>query len=306
MDFSRPYTAQEIAQLTNANIIGNEQNSFSGINEIHRIQPGEIVFVDHPKYYKKALQSSATGILINTSAEVCPARKTLFVVADPFRSFVELAQLFKPFTASERAISETAKIHPSAIIQPNVFIGNNVTVGENTVIHSGVSIYDGCTIGNHVIIHANSSIGADAFYYKNRGSHFEKLHSCGSVIIEDQVEIGALCSIDKGVSSNTIIGKGTKIDAQVHIGHDTTIGENCLIAAHVGIAGCVQIHEKVTIWGQVGVKSDVTLGAGCIVLAQSGVGMDLEPGKTYFGSPCIEARAKMKEIAAIKHLTQKM
>lgn len=305
MNFSRPYTASEIAQLTNAKIIGNQKNTFVGMNEIHRIQTGEIVFVDHAKYYKKALNSKATGILINTSAEACPEGKTLFVVTDPFRSFVELGELFKPFKSSNSSISSTATIHPTAIIQPNVFIGNDVTIGENSIIHSGVSIYDGCTIGNHVIIHANTSIGADAFYYKNRGSHFEKLHSCGSVIIEDQVELGALCSIDKGVSSNTVIGKGTKIDAQVHIGHDTVIGENCLIAAHVGIAGCVQIHEKVTIWGQVGVKSDVTLGAGCIVLAQSGVGMDLEPGKTYFGSPCIEARAKMKEIATIRNLAQK-
>ena len=128
------------------------------------------------------------------------------------------------------------------------------------------------------------------------------MHSCGQVIIEDDVEIGALTTIDKGVTHITKIGKGTKIDNQVHIGHDTVIGENCLFAANVGIAGCVTIKNNVTLWGQVGVVSDVTIGENATLLGKSGVQNDLEPNKTYFGSPAIEARKKWRELITIKQL----
>ena len=128
------------------------------------------------------------------------------------------------------------------------------------------------------------------------------MHTCGGVKIEDNVEIGALCTIDAGVSGITKIGKGTKLDNQVHIGHDTVVGENCLMAAGVGLAGCVRVKNNVILWGQVGCASDVTIGDGAIVLAQSGVSKDLEGGKTYFGSPCGEVRDKFKEMAALRML----
>ena len=128
------------------------------------------------------------------------------------------------------------------------------------------------------------------------------LHSCGRVVIEDHVEIGALCSVDKGVTGDTLIKRGTKIDNQVHVGHDTVIGENCLFAAQVGIAGCVIIEDDVTLWGQVGVPSDLTIGKGAVVLGQSGLTKNLEGNKTYFGSPAVEARTKFKELAAIRKL----
>ena len=128
------------------------------------------------------------------------------------------------------------------------------------------------------------------------------MHTCGRTIIKDRVEIGALTTIDRGVTGDTIIGEGTKIDNQVHVGHDTTIGKDCLFAANVGIAGCVTIQDSVTLWGQVGVVSDITIGHNVTVLGQSGVGNSLEPNKTYFGSPCGEARVKWRELAAFRKL----
>src|SRR5205085_2804736 len=136
-------------------------------------------------------------------------------------------------------ISESATIGTGTVIQPGAFIGNNVVIGKNCLIHSNVSVYDHTEIGNDVIIHANTVIGSDAFYFKRRKDYYDKMLSCGRVIIHDRVEIGASCTIDKGVSGDTIIGEGTKIDNQVHIGHDTVIGKNCLFAAQVGIAGVV-------------------------------------------------------------------
>jgi UDP-3-O-[3-hydroxymyristoyl] glucosamine N-acyltransferase len=163
-------------------------------------------------------------------------------------------------------------------------------------------LYDHTEIGDNVIIHANTVIGSDAFYFKRRPEGYDKMVSCGRVIIHDDVEIGASCTVDKGVSGDTIIGKGTKIDNQVHIGHDSVIGKNCLFAAQVGIAGVVTIEDDVILWGQVGVQKDLTIGKGAVVLGQSGIPKSLEGGKTYFGSPVQEAREKMRELAFVKQL----
>jgi UDP-3-O-[3-hydroxymyristoyl] glucosamine N-acyltransferase len=161
---------------------------------------------------------------------------------------------------------------------------------------------DNTIIGDNVIIGANSVIGHFAFYYKKKEDGYNRLHTCGGVEIQSYVEIGALCTIDAGVTGITRIGMGTKLDDQVHIGHDTIVGENCLMASGVGIAGCVKIENSVILWGQVGCASDVVIGEGAVVYAQSGISKDLEPGKTYFGSPCIEAKDKFKEMVAIRQL----
>ena len=177
-------------------------------------------------------------------------------------------------------------------------------IGENCIIHPNVIIYDNCIIGNNVTIHAGTSIGADAFYYKKRLEGYDKLLSSGSVVIEDNVDIGALCTIDRGVTANTTIKKGTKIDNQVQIGHDTIVGYNCLIAAQTGVAGCVIIEDNVILWGQVGVTSGVTIGKGAVILGKTGVSKSLEGGKTYFGSIAQESRKKMQEMAVISRLTK--
>ncbi|WP_166387427.1 UDP-3-O-(3-hydroxymyristoyl)glucosamine N-acyltransferase [Polaribacter sp. 11A2H] len=299
MKFKNPQTLQQIAQLINTEFIGDKNFEILGINEIHVVEKGDIVFVDHPKYYDKALNSAATTILINKKVE-CPEGKALLISDDPFRDFNKITKYFNPFIASKVGISETAIIGENTIIQPNVFIGNNVTVGNNCVIHPNVTIYDNAVIGNNVTIHANTVLGADAFYYKNRPEGFDKLISGGRVVLEDNVDLGASCTIDKGVTGDTTIGKGTKIDNQVHVGHDTKIGKKCLIASQTGIAGCVIIEDEVTIWGQVGTNSGITIGKGAIILGQTGVTKSVAGGKSYFGTPVSESREKLKEMAEIK------
>ena len=299
MKFPQTHTLQQIATIINAEFVGDSNFPVDGMNEIHVVTPGDIVFVDHPKYYDKALQSAATIILINKEVE-CPEGKALLISDDPFRDFNKLTDYFKPFQKSVENISSSSEIGENTVIQPNSFIGNHVKIGKNCIIHSNVSIYDYTEIGDNVTIHSNTVLGASAFYYKNRPKGFDQLKSGGRVLIEDNVDVGAACTIDRGVSGDTTIKKGTKIDNQVHIGHDTVIGEKCLIASQVGIAGCVVIENEVTIWGQVGITSGITIGEKAVISAQSGVSKSLAGHTSYFGTPADTFRKKYKEIASIR------
>ncbi|CAH0335854.1 UDP-3-O-acylglucosamine N-acyltransferase [Flavobacterium sp. CECT 9288] len=303
MKFKKRHALQEIASIINCKYIGDADFPVYGMNEIHVVVPGDIVFVDHPKYYDKALQSAATIILINKEVD-CPEGKALLLSDDPFRDFNVLTRHFKPFQFSNVAISNTAVIGEGTVIQPNTFIGNHVEIGNNCLIHSNVSIYDHTVIGNNVIIHAGTVLGADAFYYKKRPEGYDQLVSGGRVVIEDNVGIGALCTIDKGVTGDTTIGEGTKIDNQVHIGHDTVIGKKCLIASQTGIAGCVIVEDEVTMWGQVGTTSGITIGAKAVIMGQTGVTKSVEGGKSYFGTPIEESREKLKQLANIKKIPE--
>ncbi|MFO8129507.1 MAG: UDP-3-O-(3-hydroxymyristoyl)glucosamine N-acyltransferase [Bacteroidales bacterium] len=303
MKLNPPSRLEDVAGLINAEFQGNPDMLATGINEIHMAGQGDVTFVDHPKYYKKVLNSSASIILINKKVE-CPERKALIFSKDPFTDFNRLTRHFSPFTPSGQAISPTAQIGEHTFIQPGAFIGNNVRIGKNCIIHSNVSIYDNCIIGDGVIIHANSVIGADGFYFQKRKKETLKFHSCGRVILQDHVEIGACCTIDKGVTGDTTISAYTKLDNHIQVGHDTYIGKYCLFASHTAIAGVTRIEDNVILWGQVGVNKDLVIGEGAVVLAHSGVSKSLEGHKVYFGAPVDEARKKWKELAAIRKLPE--
>ncbi len=303
MKFPKIHTLKEIADIIQSDYVGDDSYPVHGMNEIHVVEPGDIVFVDHPKYYDKALESAATIVLINKKVD-CPAGKALLISDDPFRDFNKLTRHFKPFMAAGVSISDSAKIGEGTVIQPNCFVGHNVVIGKNCLIHSNVSLYDNTIIGDNVIIQAGTIIGADAFYYKKRPEGFDQLLSGGRVVIEDNVGIGALCTIDKGVTGDTTIGEGTKMDNQVHVGHDTVIGKKCLIAAQTGIAGCVIIENEVTLWGQVGTTSGITIGEKAVILGQTGVTKSVEGGKIYFGTPIEESREKLKQLANVKKIPE--
>ena len=301
MKFPTTFSLKQIAEIISSEYVGHDDFPVLGMNEIHVVEPGDIVFVDHPKYYDKALESKATIILINKQVD-CPNGKALLISDDPFRDFNKLTTFFQPFVPSSQSIAATAKIGKDTVIQPNTFVGNNVVIGENCIIHSNVTIYDNCLIGDNVTIHAGTVLGADAFYYKKRETGFDKLLSGGRVVIHDHVDIGAACTIDKGVSGDTIIGWGSKLDNQVHIGHDTQVGERVLIAAQTGIAGCVIVENDVVIWGQVGIASGVTIKEKAVIFGQSGVGRTLEGGKSYLGSPAEDSKKKFRELASIRQI----
>lgn len=301
MKFPNPLTLKQVADIIHCEFVGHETFPVLGMNEIHVVQSGDIVFVDHPKYYDKALQSAATVVLINREVE-CPKGKALLISDDPFRDFNKLTQYFKPFVPATSTISATAKIGENTVIQPNCFIGHNVQIGKHCVIHPNVTIYDDTIIGDYVTIHAGTVLGANAFYYKKRPDGFDRLLSCGNVVIENHVDIGASCTIDRGVTASTTIKEGSKLDNLIQIGHDTIIGKRCLIASQVGIAGCVIVEDEVTLWGQVGSTSGITIGAKAVIHAQSGISKSLEGGKSYFGYPAEESRSKLRELASIRQI----
>ena len=303
MKFPQQHTLKQIATIISARFIGDPNFPVDGMNEIHVVTSGDIVFVDHPKYYDKALNSAATVILINKEVP-CPEGKALLISEDPFNDFNKLTEYFRPFQTVSGPISETSKIGKNTIVQPNVFIGNNVHIGDNCLIHSNVSIYDNAIIGNNVIIHAGTVLGADAFYYKTRPTGYDKLKSGGRVVIDDNVEIGACCTIDKGVTGDTFIGEGTKLDNLIQVGHDTIIGKNCLIASQVGIAGCVVIEDNVTVWGQVGMRSGIVVRKGGVLMGKAGITKSTKENTIYTGNPAMEARLKLKEYAAVRKLPE--
>lgn len=306
MKFPSPVAVQWLADFLGAELVGNKNGQATGINEIHKVENGDLVFVDHPKYYDTCIRSAASFIIINKSVD-CPEGKALLVTDQPFEAYLKIVRHFRPFEPAEKMVSDSASIGEGTYLYPNVFVGHHVVIGKNCLIQPNVSILDHCVIGDHVIIQAGTVIGSDAFYYnskKDRAVWYKKMESCGRVILEDYVEIGAGCTIDRGVTNDTVIGSGTKIDNLVHIGHDSIVGMNCLFAGQVGVAGAVNIGNGVILWGQVGVSKTLTIGDNAIVMAQSGVPHDLAGDSAYFGSPVVPSKEKMRELVWLKRIPE--
>jgi len=302
MKFPAPIPIKEIARKIKAQIIGDETLLALGINEIHKVEKGDITFADMPKYFKKSLQSEASIILLSKKTD-CPKGKALLLCDNPFHAYSQLVREHRPFQPLTANISETATIHPSSIIEPGAVIGHQVRIGEHCHIQANVVIAGHTLIGNKVTIQAGSVIGTDAFYFQKQANRsYEKWRSGGRVIIEDEVEIGANCTVNKGVSGDTVIGKGSQLDCQVHIGHGVVIGKNCLIAGQVGIGGKTILEDWVVVNGQAGLAQNIRIGKGAIIGAKSGVSKDLPGGKIYFGYPAAEVHAKQRELAALRHL----
>lgn len=303
MKFSTPVSIQTIASLIGATVIGNANALTTGINEIHKVEPGDLVFVDHPKYYDTCINSEATFIIINKEVAV-PEGKALLLTDNPFDAYCKIVAHFQPFKEATQIVN-TKSIGEGTFIFPTAFVGNNVTIGSNCVIHPHVSIMDHTIIGNNVVIQANTVIGSDAFYYntkKDREVWYKRMPSCGRVVIEDDVEIGAGCMIDRGITHDTRIGAGSKLDNMIHIGHDTVLGKNCLMAAQSAIAGMTTLKDGVTVWGGCVINKTLTIGENAVLLARTGVGGDLEGGKTYWGAPAQEAGLIKRELIWIKRI----
>lgn len=306
MKFPSPVPLTWIAELIGAELIGNTSGLATGINEIHKVENGDLAFVDHPKYYRKCIDSNASFIIINQRSEFPPG-KALLLVNEPFEAYLKIVKHFRPFEPASSERSTSSEVGEGSYIYPGAFIGHHVKIGTDCIIHPNVTIMDHCVIGNRVVIQAGTVIGSDAFYYntkKNRPVWYRRMDSCGRVVIEDDVEIGANCTIDRGVTHDTLIGAGTKMDNLVHIGHDSVIGRNCLFAGQVGIAGAVNIEDGVILWGQAGISKTLTIGKEAVVFAQSGVPYSLEGGKVYFGSPAEEAVSKKRELVWIKRISE--
>lgn len=295
---------KQIAEQYQLKIIGDESLIAYGINEIHKVEHGDITFVDAEKYFDKSINSPATIILLNKEVE-CPTGKALLLCDNPFQVYNQIINNNRPLIPLSKTISDTAVIHPSAIIEPGAVIGHHVLIGENCHIHANAYIGEFSLLGKNVIVESNAIIGSDAFYFKKTGDGFVKWRSGGRTILHDQVSIGSGSTINKGVSGDTIVHTGTKIDCQVHLGHGVVIGKNCLLAAQVGIGGKTIVGNNCVLYGQVGIAQNIVIGDEVVILAKSGVSKNLASGKTYFGIPAEEVSKKYREMAAIRSLTSK-
>ena len=301
MKFPNPIPVLEIARKSGATLLGDETLLATGINEIHKVEPGDITFVDNRKYFRKVLESAASIIFLNEKTD-CPPGKALLLCEAPFEAYDSLVREHRPLRPLSASISESASIHPSSIVEPGVVIGHQVLIGRNCYIQANAYIGDYTHIGDHVTIQAGAIIGTDAFYFQKNEGGFKKWRSGGRVVIEDHVDIGAGCTINKGVSGDTVIGEGSKLDCQVHVGHGAVIGKHCLLAGQVGVGGKAILEDGVVLYGQVGVAARVRIGKGAVVSAKSGVSKDLVGGKVYFGIPAEEIRVRQRELAALRQL----
>ena len=299
MRLTKPTSAAELAKKLGGKLHGDGSLSITGLNEIHHVEPGDACFVDHPRYYAPTLASPATVILIDKPVD-CPAGKALIVIPDPFAAYNSLVSEARP------PAEWSGQVHPSAVIGKGTVIvtgavaGAGVRVGEQCYIGPGATLMDGVQIGNGVYVSAGAVIGEEAFYFKKTQQGYHRWRSGGTVIIEDDVFIGANCNISRGVSSPTVIGQGSKLDALVQIGHDCKIGKHCLLAAQVGVAGNTVLEDWCILQGQVGVTQNLRLAERTTVMAQSGLMDSTEPGKSYFGSPAQEARTAYREMFKIR------
>jgi len=317
MKLSSPITLEQAAAFLGCTYVGSPSHSISGINEIHKVEYGDLTFVDVAKYYDKALSSKATTILINKEVSP-PEGKGLLISENPFRDYNRLTEHLHPrvpvYTHAEPVLGSGARLGKNVVCGENVsiggnteighntVIGSNVTIGANTIIYPNVTICDDSIIGSHVCINAGTIIGGEAFYFKRLPTGHRKMLTKGRTIIHDHVDIGANCTIDRGVSGDTIVGEYTKLDCLVQVGHDTVIGKRCIIAAQVGISGVVTVEDDVVLWGQVGVNKDLTIGKGAVLYGKTGVMSSLEGGKTYLGMVAVEYRQKLREIASLRKL----
>lgn len=306
MRFTKKLSLQEVLSIISVKeVIGNKYSEVKGINEIHKIEEGDLTFVDAPKYYQKTLGTKAHFVIMDQRPQV-ETDKVILLSDEPFEAYNDLVKHFRPLIHLDGLKGKEVSIAPDAIIEPGVVIGNKVTIGSGSYIQANAYIGDHTVIGDRVNIQAGAIIGTDAFYYKKKESAYHKWRSGGRVIIENDVEIGAGCTINKGVSGDTIIGAGSKLDCQIHLGHGVVIGKNCLLAAQVGIGGKTIIGDRVVMYGQVGVAQNLVIGDDTVILAKSGISKNLKGNKTYFGYPAAEVYTKYKELATVRILTKEM
>ncbi|NOY88971.1 MAG: UDP-3-O-(3-hydroxymyristoyl)glucosamine N-acyltransferase [FCB group bacterium] len=302
-------TIEALAQAVEANFDGDGSISISGAAPITKAGPGEITFIANEKYIKFLESTKASAIVLDKDT-LCPRHITVIRHDNPYLTFARIIDILYPKEPqipigvdSSSIVEKGVEISPSSHIGPlchiknntkignntqllsSVYIGNNVTIGNNCLIYPGVIILDDTKIGDNVIIHASTVIGSDGFGYAESDKGLKKIKQIGWVEIDNDVEIGSNCSVDRGALGPTKIGRGTKIDNLVQIAHNVEIGNNCIIVSQVGISGSTKLGHGVILAGQVGVVGHLEIGDGARVGAQSGVSKSVPAGKTVFGSP---------------------
>lgn len=305
--------ASEIAKLVAGTIHGDSQQPAFFISDLINIQAQSLVVLLKERELV-LVEASLANIVICGEDVSLPlgSNKTYIKVAYPKMALKQILEVFsvgRIFLKDQREnsfIAKTAKLGNNIFIGPGCFIGENVEIGDNTVLKANVSIYEYTLIGKNVLIHSGAVIGSDGFGFIRENDEVYKMPQIGRVVIQDEVEIGANTTIDRATISETIIGKGTKIDNLVQVGHNCRIGENCLIASHCAIGGSSVFEDNVTIGGYVAFSDHIHVGRGAMIAGRSGVIKDVPAGKIYSGFPAREHREELKFWAKLHHLVKKI
>ena len=325
---------KELAKAVGARVIGDDRVELNGVASITSAKVGNVVFVEDEKHLQSALQSNAAAVIAGSFAENAASSKPLLITSNPRLAFARASQLLSANLRREEGTHPSAVVLPSAKLAESVtigpwtfvgenaiigsrtrvdagtVIGSNVSIGEDCKIYPRVTIYPGTRIGNRVIVHAGAVLGSDGFGYvrdPTKGS-YEKFPQIGQLIIEDDVEIGANTTIDRGALETTRIGRGTKIDNLVHIGHNCQIGEDVVIAAQTGLSGSIVIENGVVLGGQVGIGEHATIGEGVMLGGQGGVLPNKVlrgKGQAFWGTPAQPLRTYLKQLATLARLARK-
>ncbi|MFQ6035963.1 MAG: UDP-3-O-(3-hydroxymyristoyl)glucosamine N-acyltransferase [Sedimentisphaerales bacterium] len=320
-------TLGELAEYVGGRICGDPNIVIKSASTLGRAREGDISFLVNRKYQKQLRTTKASAVIVGK--ETADTSVPLLVAEEPYYAFMQVMVLLhghrkhKKVGISSRAsisdsakvgidchihdfvtIADEARVGDGCIIYPSVYIGQGVQVGNDSIIYPNVTIYDGCRIGNRVIINANTTIGEDGFGYASYKGVHHKIPQIGGVIIEDDVEIGACCGIERGTLGDTVIGQGSKLGDLVTIGHGTKIGPHCLLVAQVGIAGSTTIGHHCVVGGQVGIVGHINIGNNVTIAAQAGVVNNIPDGQVVLGAPAIEANQGKRAYSMIQYLPE--
>lgn len=325
------FKTTDIAAFLEGEIVGNGDIKISNVSKIEEGKPGTLAFLANIKYENYIYETKASVVLVNKS--FVPQKNisaTLIKVDDAYKAFASLLELYLMAKSNlKKGIEQPSYIHESAQIgtdiyvgafafisknvcignnvkiYPNVFIGDNVNIGDNCILYAGIKIYNDCVIGNNCILHSGCVIGADGFgFVPQEDGTYKKIPHVGNTILEDDVEIGANTTVDRGTMGSTIIRNGVKIDNLVHIAHNCDIGKNTAIAAQTGIAGTTKVGENCKFGGQVGLAGHITIGNNVRIGAQAGVSNSVKDDETLLMTPAFNIKDAIKTAVIFKNLPQ--
>jgi UDP-3-O-[3-hydroxymyristoyl] glucosamine N-acyltransferase len=318
-------TLQEIATLVRGRVVGDGSIRITGVNGVREAQPGDLAFLYDPRYAGFLAASRAAAVVVQPG--VSAAGKPVIEVEKPQEAMVAVLRLVDRELQTEHGgihpsavlgesvqlgagvsigpnvvISAGTGLGPGAVIRANSYVGERCVIGPQTIVNPNVTIMARCEIGSRCIIHSGAVIGSDGFGFVRQGDEQIKVPQVGTVVIEDDVEIGANTCVDRATMGVTRIGQGTKIDNLVQIGHNVQLGRSCIVCGNAGIAGSAVLNDKVTIGAGAGIKDHIEIGAGAVVAAYSGVTKSVPPGTVVFGYPAVEYERNRRMHAALRQL----
>jgi UDP-3-O-[3-hydroxymyristoyl] glucosamine N-acyltransferase len=301
-------TLDELATKIGATITGDASANVTSCATLDQAKPGQVSFLANPKYIKQLETTLATAAVVGMKVSIDRPGLTLLKAKDPYYTFMQAVVALHGYRKHPHEgvhpmayVDATASVGVGTVVYPGAFVGPGAKVGRDCILYPNAVVYDGCVLGDRVTVHAGAAVGVDGFGYATQEGVHHKIPQTGNVILEDDVEIGANCAIQRATLGSTIIGKGTKFGDLIDIGHGTKIGPHALFVGLIGIAGSVNIGHHCTIAGQAGMAGHIKIGDNVTIGGQAGVMESLDDNSTVFGAPAMPASTARR---VYTHFTQ--